>query len=251
MRIFVIGDIHGGLKGLKQLLNRINLKKDDELIFLGDYVDGWSESAQVIDYLIDLSKEQACIFIKGNHDVWCEHWLRTQKVNDVWLEHGGKGTVESYINFSDAERKIHLKFFEQMKLYHLDKQNRLFLHAGFTSMHGVEDEESERMFYNDRTLLEMAMTMDSRIEKDSKFYPERLKLYKEIFIGHTPTINYNSELPIKAMNVWDVDTGAAFYGKLSAVDINSKEIIQSDILMELYPEEKGRNERSKNEILGH
>ena len=56
-RTLVIGDIHGGLKGLTQVLTKCQLQKEDHLIFLGDYVDGWSESAQVINFLIELEKE--------------------------------------------------------------------------------------------------------------------------------------------------------------------------------------------------
>ena len=42
-------------------------------------------------------------------------------------------------------------------------------------------------------------------------------------------------------NIWNVDTGAAFKGKISAMNINSKEVFQSDLLPSLYPNEKGRN----------
>jgi len=69
-RTFVIGDIHGGLKALLQVLNKLEVKEEDSLIFVGDYVDGWSEAAQVIQFLIELSEKVNCIFIKGNHDVW-------------------------------------------------------------------------------------------------------------------------------------------------------------------------------------
>jgi serine/threonine protein phosphatase 1 len=72
MRTFAIGDIHGGLKALLQVLNQIEITDQDSLIFMGDYVDGWSESAQVVDFLIQLSEEINCVFIKGNHDFWCE-----------------------------------------------------------------------------------------------------------------------------------------------------------------------------------
>ena len=90
MRNLVIGDIHGGLKALVQLLEQLKVKSGDKLVFLGDYVDGWSESAQVIQYLIELSNAVECVFIKGNHDVWCEDWLREGLANPVWLAHGGK-----------------------------------------------------------------------------------------------------------------------------------------------------------------
>ncbi len=140
MRTFAIGDIHGGLKALVQLLEKIQITKEDSLIFLGDYVDGWSESAQVIQYLMALSKTNDCIFIKGNHDLWCEKWLRTGDANPVWLAHGGKEAVDSYETFSEADKKQHLYFFDDMQLFHIDDKNRLFIHAGFTSMHGVEKE---------------------------------------------------------------------------------------------------------------
>lgn len=249
MKTLAIGDIHGGLKGLKQLLNHAKISTEDELIFLGDYVDGWNESAQVIQYLMDLSKTQRCIFIKGNHDAWCETWLQTNVAEKVWLEHGGKGTMQSYSTFSNEEKKKHLQFFEQMKLYYLDDRNRLFIHAGFTSIHGVTQEPSESTFYFDRTLWEMALTMAKQIAENSELYPQRLTHYHEIYIGHTPTLNFNATEPMNAGNVWNVDTGAAFSGKLSAIDINSKQIFQTETLMELYPDEKGRNERSLNEIL--
>jgi len=42
-------------------------------------------------------------------------------------------------------------------------------------------------------------------------------------------------------NVWNVDTGAAFYGKLTAMDIDTKKFWQSDPVQQLYPNEKGRN----------
>lgn len=241
MRTLAIGDIHGGLKGIKQLLERATVTEEDALIFLGDYVDGWSESAQVIQFLIELSKTNTCIFIKGNHDAWCENWLRTRQGEPVWMEHGGKGTVDSYARYSEDEKRQHLHFFEAMCLYYLDADKRLFIHAGFTSVHGVEQEYTSRNFYFDRTLWEMAIIMDKRIKKESQMYPNRLKHYSEIYIGHTPTLNYSKDKPMRAINVWNVDTGAAFTGKLSAIDIETKEIFQSDVLKDLYPDELGRN----------
>ena len=240
-RTLAIGDIHGGLRALKQLLDEIKITKEDTLIFVGDYVDGWSESAQVIQFLIELQNTNDCIFIKGNHDAWCEEWLASGFVNDVWFQHGGKETIESYNGFSDKEKKIHLSFFEAMDMYHIDDKNRLFLHAGFTSMHGVEKEFNVQIFYFDRTLWEMALTMDKRIEKQSELYPNRLKHYSEIYIGHTPTTNYGILQPMNAINVWNIDTGAAFTGPLSAINIETKEIFQSDRVTDLYPNEKGRN----------
>lgn len=240
-RTFVIGDIHGALKALKQIIQQLQLQKSDTLIFLGDYVDGWSESFEVIEYLIDLQKEFNCIFIKGNHDAWCQQWLETQVADKTWLAHGGQSTMDGYNNKPAEVLTRHLLFFQQMKNYFVDDQNRLFIHAGFTSMHGPEGEVYASNFSWDRTLWEMALTMDKRIKKDSKLYPKRLLLFKEIYLGHTPTLNYDVDVPMQGCNVWNIDTGAGFYGKLSALNIDTKEFWQSDICKKLYPNEKGRN----------
>ena len=240
-KIFVIGDIHGGLKALKQVLEKVVVSTNDTLIFLGDYVDGWSESAQVLEFVINLSKQQHCVFIKGNHDVWCEDWLRTGNTDKTWIVHGGKETIESYVGLEDTIKLLHLQFFEMMPYYYIDENNRLFIHAGFTSMHGPKAEFHFSNFNWDRTLWEMALTMDKGIKKTSLFFPKRLKLFNEIYIGHTPTLFYDVEVPMQGCNVWNIDTGAAFTGRLSIMDIDTKQFWQSDVVKNLYPGEMGRN----------
>lgn len=240
-RTLVIGDIHGGLKGMQQVIERAKITAVDTLIFLGDYVDGWSEAAPTIQFLIDLSKKQQCIFIKGNHDFWCEEYLRENVVDDTWLLHGGALTLDNYQRLGAKERTVHLAFLKGMKLYHIDPKNRLFIHAGFTSMKGPKQEFHQSNYFWDRTLWEMALAMNKQIESDSVLYPKRLKLFNEIYIGHTPTIHFESSTPMNAANVWNLDTGAAFTGKLTIMDIDTKEFWQSDSLPELYPTEKGRN----------
>ncbi|MDO6760927.1 metallophosphoesterase family protein [Tamlana sp. 2_MG-2023] len=241
MRTIAIGDIHGGLRALTQVLNKVEVKDEDKLIFVGDYVDGWSEAAQVVQLLIELSQKVNCVCIKGNHDVWTEEWLRSGEVNQTWYMHGGKETMESYSGFSEEDKKAHLAFFESMPLYHLDDENRLFLHAGFTSVKGIEHELDQRYFYLDRTLWEMALTMKTDIDENDVIYPKRLKFYKEVYIGHTPTTNFGVEVPMNAMNIWNIDTGAAFKGRVTAMNVDTKEFVQSDNLPDLYPNETGRN----------
>ncbi len=240
-RSLVIGDIHGGFKALQQVLLRAGLQTADRLIFLGDYVDGWSQSRQVIEYLIELNKSQECIFLLGNHDAWCEEWLGGGGTDRDWLLHGGQATIDSYSGVGPKQKKQHLAFFNRSLPYHEDASRRLFIHAGFSSMHGPAREHHPGNFYWDRTLWEMALAMDNRIPKESVYYPRRLLLYDEIYIGHTPTTNYAVDTPMQKCNVWNLDTGAAFLGRISVMNIETKEFWQSDNVQALYPGEKGRN----------
>ncbi|RAK23743.1 serine/threonine protein phosphatase 1 [Flavobacterium aquaticum] len=244
MRKFVLGDVHGGLKAIHQVLERANVTQKDILIFLGDFVDGWSESPAVLDFLIELQKKQPCVFIRGNHDELLLDWLLGNNENideKLWFQHGGEATVKSYQNINSVTKEKHIDFLKSLQDYYLDDENRLFIHAGFTNMKGVEYEYFKPLFYWDRTLWETALALDPSLSKEAITYPNRLNIYKEIYIGHTPVTKINETIPVNKACVWNVDTGAAFKGKLTIMDVNTKEFWQSDSLPELYPTEKGRN----------
>ncbi|OWP88145.1 serine/threonine protein phosphatase [Flavobacterium covae] len=241
MAIYVIGDIHGAYRGLLQVIGLTPLESGDTIIFLGDYVDGWSESPQVLDFLIELNKQYNCVYIKGNHDELLLDWLKYQKENLLWYNSGGKSTIEAYQNVSAEIRDKHIHFLSNLKDYYLDNKKRLFVHAGFTSLKGVEYEYYPRLLYWDRTLWEMALCLDSNINFESTYFPKRLRIYKEIFIGHTPLTDIGVTTPLKKANVWNLDTGAAFNGRITILNIENKEFWQSDPIYNLYPNEKGRN----------
>lgn len=241
MRTLVIGDIHGGLKSLLQVMERARVVEEDKLIFLGDYVDGWSEAAETVNFLINLNTTNDCVFLRGNHDELCETWLKTGNENPMWLKHGGRATMDSYTKVNRDIRKLHIQFFTDLENYFLDDDKRLFVHAGFTNMHGVDYEHFTKMLYWDRTLWETALAINPELAPTDQFYPERLSHYKEIYIGHTPVTRIGKTLPHKAAKVWNIDTGAAFKGPLSIIDIDTKEIWQSDPVYNLYPQENGRN----------
>jgi serine/threonine protein phosphatase 1 len=240
-RNLVIGDIHGSFKALEQILERAAVTANDRLIFLGDYVDGWGQSPEVIDHLIGLKSEFNCIFMRGNHDDLLMRWLKTGEYTEEWFTHGGRLTMEHYSNLPPGKKQLHILFFESLTDYFLDDSNRLFVHAGFTSLNGVKNEFFTRMFYWDRTLWETALCLDTTIRRDDPLYPKRFTHYKEIFIGHTPVTRIGQTVPVNRANVWNMDTGAAFRGPLTIMDTESKAYWQSDPVHELYPEEKGRN----------
>ncbi|NER14378.1 serine/threonine protein phosphatase [Leptobacterium flavescens] len=240
-RKLVVGDIHGGLKALKQVMERAGVTTSDKMIFLGDYVDGWSQSPGVVEYLMELNETHDCVFIKGNHDDLCYEWLKDGSSNKEWLFHGGSATVAAYEKQPEEIRTKHLEFFERLRNYYLDEENNLYVHAGFTSIHGVTREYFPEMFYWDRSLWETALSLDPELDKEDLRYPKRLLHYKEIFIGHTPTIRLNETTPIHAANIWNIDTGAAYKSPLTLMNVATKEFWQSDPVNELYPDENGRN----------
>lgn len=64
--------------------------------------------------------------------------------------------------------------------------------------------------------------------------------FKEVYIGHTSTQFWGEDKPMQAANIWNLDTGGGWFGKISIMDVDTKEFWQSDSGKELYPEFKGR-----------
>ena len=182
-KTYAIGDIHGGFNALKELIEKLPLQTQDTLIFLGDYVDGWSDSPKVISYLMQLKNNYTCIFIKGNHDQLLLDYFKNNSMPEQWLHHGGKSTIDAYKNIDSKTKKLHQEFLENLVPYHIDAKNRLFVHAGFTNIKGPLLEYFPEMLHWDRTLWETALVTSSSINLEQKIYPKRLLLFSEIYMS--------------------------------------------------------------------
>lgn len=247
MRTFVIGDIHGAYKALVQCLERSGFNKEEDLLItLGDLVDGWSEVVQVVDELLTIKNR---IDIRGNHDQWFMDWYLTGIAKQVWLSQGGQATFDAYTKLiSEDIDKFHLhidNLFNRQDFYYLDGCNRLFVHGGCNWKIPLEENRMDDLMW-DRHMYEVALyheVMKRVNDIDNKF-----SLYNEIFIGHTTTqykLNWRfpdyGTNPIHATNLWNLDTGAGWSGKLSIMNVETKEFWQSDLVTELYKGERGRD----------
>ncbi len=230
MKTFVIGDIHGAYKALVQCLERSKFDKDkDMLIVIGDIADGWSQVPECVDELLTIRKR---IDLKGNHDFWLNQWLEYGVSQRGWREQGGQATIDAYIRTGKLTEQSHRDYFRKQLFYYIDDKNRAFVHAGFMKGLGKDD---NNVYIWDRSLWSHALLYDRAGGKS-----EYLSMHEEIYIGHTATVIWDTMEPMNARNVWNLDTGAGWHGKLTIMDIDTKKYWQSDLTKELYPNEKGR-----------
>lgn len=234
-RTLVLGDLHGALKALKQALERANITIDDTIIFIGDYVDGWGDTPELIEYLIDLNEKYNCIFIRGNHDEWCEKWFTTTYAHPDWLAHGGITTKSAYENSLYHGKTSHMMFFYKLHRYYIDDKNRLFVHGGYLDEGGVKNDITYNLIWN-RSLFSDAYLFEMGFEE---YYPKRCELYNEIFVGHSTTLMFDKGCvtPLRAINIWNVDTGAGSNGRVTIMDVDTKKYWQSDKVRSLYPDD--------------
>ncbi|RLD81541.1 MAG: hypothetical protein DRJ15_04090 [Bacteroidetes bacterium] len=157
---WVIPDIHGCSKTLRALFEYyVNPAKEDEIYFLGDYIDRGPDSKGVIDFIMNLQEEGFKIhLIKGNHEESCvvacaeergrkKNFLGIRQKNvskAAWRQYGGKETMESFglRDLNDMPQK-YIDWMDQQPTYR-ELEKYLLVHAGldYSLDNPLEDEYS-------------------------------------------------------------------------------------------------------------
>jgi serine/threonine protein phosphatase 1 len=256
MSRFVFSDSHGGYKAMVQCLDRCGFDNEtDELFFIGDVVDGWSQTKESIDLLLGIKK---LTYMLGNHDQWAINCYTGEFFKsapedrhelEAWISQGGAATIKSY-DTDNGMPDNHLQFLLAARPYYVSEDNILLVHAGFDPGTPIAETNIDYLIWS-RNFVNKYYQMHQK----NKYRPfpsteSIVPNYKEIYIGHTPTINLDGgqHLPLRIGNIILMDTGAAFSGCLSIMDLDTQEVWQSDPVMTLYPDEKGRNELTQNEL---
>lgn len=203
LRLYAIGDIHGSLEQLKELLKKVyedrtSFAGTTRIIFLGDYIDRGLYSKQTIDFLIDLQKHEKDlpIFIMGNHEQVMRSLLRDsdQQLLLNWFSFGGRETLLSYgINpslaignpaalFKAMEEKVpkaHVNFFDNLELS-VSFGDYFFCHAGVKPNIDLNKQNEQDLtwiryeFLNHKDSFGKMVVHGHTISHDVQFMPNRI-----------------------------------------------------------------------------
>jgi serine/threonine protein phosphatase 1 len=227
MRRLAIGDIHGNYRAMLQCLDRCHFDpQNDLLIGLGDYCDGHSQTAEV---LLLLNKIPHKVLVTGNHDQWFINFLKTGGTPNIWTKQGGLATIKS---IQGHDLKVFDKVLGQCVPYYLTDDNKIFVHGGVDFALPVNEQNADNNIW-DRNLYS---TMVRKRDKITKV----ISPYDEIYVGHTDTTGDGYSEPFYGCGLWNLDQGAGYKGKLTIMDVDTKEFWQSDKAEELYPEKGER-----------
>jgi len=215
-RLFAISDIHGCFKPFYELVvKEIDLKKEDRLILLGDYIDRGEQSKEVIDFIIDLKKSGFNITVlTGNHEQMLLDAYHDEMNEYLWFMNSGMATLISFgiEDLHELENK-YLSFFSELD-YFLESGKYIFVHAGFN--------DNEPDPFADRHTM---------VWECSSVYKNPLLQGRTIIHGHRPkTIDFVQKLISENSSVIPIDTGCVYekemgYGNLSALEINTMSLI--------------------------
>ncbi len=212
MKQIAIGDVHGCLKTLDRLLEKLELTADMHLIFVGDYVDRGPDSKGVIQRLIELREHYTCTFLRGNHESMFLEYLE-EGVDEIWSMNGGRETVGSYLNGSEdaSYPDDHVEFVQATTYFH-ETEDYFFVHAGLKPFLTIEENKGQvdpEVFLWERSHLNV----------------DEYAWEKVVVCGHTPVSK-----PIDHPQLINIDTGCVYrfnplLGKLTAVILPEREFV--------------------------
>jgi serine/threonine protein phosphatase 1 len=211
MRVLAIGDIHGCNEALSALLKEVQPGPEDEVIFLGDYIDRGPASREVIDTLIKLKQTCSIVFLRGNHEVMILDAREDTLKSNLWQSYGGLETLYSYgAGYRDdwfaAIPAAHWKFFEETKR-HFENDTHIFVHACLDPELNLDEQPDWLLYW--------------------EFF-ERLKPHKtgkQIICGHS--VQRSGQINDVGFAAC-IDTGPATGGWLTCLDVNSGKFWQAN-----------------------
>lgn len=220
-KIFAIGDIHGCYDLLELVLAKWN-PEEEQLVFLGDYIDRGPDSLKVITKVMQLTHDYDAVALCGNHEQLFLGWLENpEDLSEFYFNSkvGGEATLRSFCDVPDIhlisddfsiheipakiQREQHavIEFIKSLRRYYL-WDSFLFVHAGISSTAENFRETKRDDFFWIR----------------EEFYSVPHKAKETVVFGHTPTILLNED---KSSDVWisacqkkiGIDGGGAIYEK--------------------------------------
>ena len=100
MATFAIGDIHGNIRALDDLLVLITPETGagDSVVFLGDYIDRGANSKECIERILDFQKagKAKVVTLLGNHEQWLMRTFHDHTRHSWILGMEALSTIQSY-----------------------------------------------------------------------------------------------------------------------------------------------------------
>ncbi|MDB5046503.1 MAG: metallophosphoesterase, partial [Deinococcus sp.] len=219
-----IGDVHGCLPELRDLLTRLGYVPDGDsfthplgrtAIFVGDLVDRGPDSVGVLRLVMKMVNTGAALCVPGNHD---EKLKRALEGKAVKAMHGLDETLAA-LDEAGEDFKREVKTFIERFVSHLvlDGGRVVVAHAGLPEQY--QGRSSGRVW-------SFALYGDVDGSKDKLGLPVRrdwARTYKgaaQVIYGHTPVAR-----PVWVNRTIDIDTGCAFGGHLTALRYPEQEVV--------------------------
>jgi serine/threonine protein phosphatase 1 len=198
---YAIGDVHGRLDLLKDLLSQIITHasgRSCKLVFLGDYIDRGPDSAGVVALVRRFQQRwpDGVICLKGNHEAMPLEVVKEPAAISWWLGNGGDATLASFGVSHPRDMPADVLSWMAGLATMYEDEHRYFVHAGLHPGLSLPEQDDQTKLW----------IRDEFLSVDYDFG-------KHVVHGHTPSETGSPEVRPYRTNL---DTGAVFGGPLTA-----------------------------------
>lgn len=252
---WIIGDIHGELGLLDQLLENIDRFNPELIVFVGDFIDRGPNVRGVVDRIMNLGKEVVCLM--GNHELMMLNAMDDMGYGgspiELWYYNGGEATMHSFgftsfFTFQSQMERSYLDFFQNLWMNYTFEPLKgikiLVTHAGISPAIPVREQIALTNYQElNRYLLE------KHIEPSSSFLWTREAFFRSdpvqwddhmVIHGHTPVLKLKRFTASNDLNHFsfvendlcirrrsrngqavsiDIDSGSVISGRLSGLGL--------------------------------
>jgi bis(5'-nucleosyl)-tetraphosphatase (symmetrical) len=229
-RTIIIGDVHGCLVELKELLSKLNYNPlEDRIILAGDYVDRGPNSSGVVKY----ARENKLEGVLGNHD---EKLIRYRKHKKKLAENpnykipmrqlsGEKLAVFEALSDED------FAYLESLPTYIELENNWIVAHAGLEPGKTLPEQDPGKLthirFVNPETLKTVSLDDNYEAPEGSVYWTDLYKGPYSVIYGHNVHQLDAPEIREVAPGIKTIgiDTGCCFGGNLTAFILPTEEFV--------------------------
>lgn len=243
MRTIVVGDVHGCLDELQELIDRVAyVKGQDRLVFVGDLTDRGPDPSGCVRFARELGAEA----VKSNHD---EKHVRFRKHEVTRLATGKKNPMRfppDRVTQNAAMSDDDIVWLESLPMMLSVSTGVVVVHAGLEPAFSADAQSDAviRVRFVDASG-EMVGYSEGSLEQpsDTVFWSERWKGPESVIYGHavhSMTDPRVDEFP--GGKCYGIDTGCVFGGRLTAMvmDAAEPEFVQVQARQEYLPYSRRR-----------
>jgi len=235
----VIGDVHGCLSELDQLLGRLGYAPDGRhpkgrrLVFLGDLTDRGPASVGVLRRVLPMLAEGRALAVPGNHDLKLDRWLRGHQVK---ILAGLDTTLAEWAELPDSEqRELGGAFCELLggapPYLWLDGGSLIVSHGGLEEeLHGRVGRKVQAFCLFGKVTGRLVAGLPERLDWAWAYRGEPAVIY-----GHLPVRE-----AVWRNNTADIDLGCVFGGELCAARWPEQEFVRVSSGRCWWPKDGGR-----------
>jgi protein phosphatase len=224
----IIGDVHGCLDELLELLTRLGYEIGDDVgqpyaapppgrkaIFVGDLVDRGPRIPDVLRLVMGMAETGAALCVPGNHDI---KLMRKLRGKDIQITHGLADSLEQLDQEAPEFREKVAKFIDSLVSHYVfDDRKLVVAHAGMKEEMQGRGSAKVRDFalYGETTGETDEFGLPVRFNWAAEYRGKARVVYGHIAVEEAEWLN----------RTIDIDTGCVFGGKLTALRYPELELV--------------------------